>query len=145
MEVLYVIIATVVAIVLVSALRKRRPPKASPVPESTIRIAFDEERIRVTDHTGAGATLGWDAIGEVSIHTTDGGPWLEDVYWRLHNEAGEVVLVIPNGATGVAELLEALQARLPGFDLKALIDAMGCADNRLFVLWQKENVPLMAP
>jgi len=115
------------------------------VPESATKIAFDEERISVTDHAGAGATLRWDAIGEVSIRTTDEGPWLPDVFWRLHDETGEVVLVVPNGATGEGELLEAMQARLPGFDSRALIDAMGCADNRLFVLWQKGRAPSMAP
>lgn len=146
MEALYAIIPAVVALILVFGLRKRRPaPAPAPAPESNILVAFDEARISVAGPAGVGGTLRWEALCEVSIRTTDEGPWSPDVFWRLHDASGEAVLVIPSGATGEGELLEAMQARLPGFDSAALIDAMGCTDDRLFMLWQKEKASATVP
>lgn len=44
--------------------------------------------------------------------------------------------VVPQGEDGVSELLERLQ-QLSGFNNEALIESMGCTDNKLFLCWER--------
>jgi hypothetical protein len=84
---------------------------------------------------GSRVSLSIDELRRVIICTTDGGPFDEDVFFVL--EADESRYFIPQGAAGAAELLAFLQ-ELPGFDNKAVIESMGCTDNREFVCWERQ-------
>jgi hypothetical protein len=48
--------------------------------------------------------------------------------------------VIPQAAPGASQLLERLQ-QLPGFNNQAVIDSMGCTDNKQFLCWERGNQP----
>jgi hypothetical protein len=80
--------------------------------------------------------LGWDDLQRVSIKTTDGGPFEEDVWWLL--EATHAQVLLPQGANGEKELFLHLQT-LPGFDNDAVINAMLSVENRQFLCWQREG------
>jgi hypothetical protein len=85
----------------------------------------------------------WSDLEIVSIQTTDRGPAVDDVFWVLGgNESG---CVVPSESEGMDLLLPRLQ-RLPGFDNKAVIAAMACAENREFLCWRRPAVagPAMA-
>jgi predicted metal-dependent HD superfamily phosphohydrolase len=82
-----------------------------------------------------GPSIRWDELRAVGIHTTEDGPWLEDVFWWFLSEDG--LLEIPNGAVE-GEVFEAITHGIPGLDLRKLILAMGSTDERVFGLWHAE-------
>ncbi|MGZ3185021.1 MAG: hypothetical protein ACXU8N_21525 [Telluria sp.] len=106
-------------------------------PEGQVRVNFDDERIVVAYPNDEARSLRWDELTKVRIRTTDEGPFVADVFWGLHGRDGALALVFPQGATGDGALLEAIQQRLRGFDNRRLIEAMGCANNADFLLWEK--------
>ncbi|MGZ0173932.1 MAG: hypothetical protein ACKVHE_30860 [Planctomycetales bacterium] len=83
---------------------------------------------------GPNETVLWSDVQRIVIRNTDSGPFDEDVFFCL--ETGEDTFVIPQGADGVPELLERMQ-QFPGFNNEALIDSMGCTDNKLFLCWER--------
>jgi hypothetical protein len=76
----------------------------------------------------------WSDLERVDVLTTSDGPFAPDVFWILNGAEGGCV--IPQGATGEAELMDRLQ-KLPGYDNKAVIEAMGSTSDRIFVCWEK--------
>jgi hypothetical protein len=79
-------------------------------------------------------SVNWDEVQRVLIRTTDKGPFDDDVFFIV--ETSGKSYVIPQQAVGAGQLLENLQ-RLPGFDNEAVIDSMGCADNKDFLCWER--------
>jgi hypothetical protein len=74
-------------------------------------------------------------LKEVAIETNSSGPWGADVWWLLTGATADARCAYPGGATGEQSVLQWLQ-RLPGFDDKAVIAAMGSTSNARFVCWQ---------
>lgn len=83
--------------------------------------------------------MAWSEVSEVRIRTTSEGPFLPDVFWVLDAGEEEGRVVYPQGAVGDPELLAAMHARLAGFDDDAVIRAMGCTDDALFVVWRRRT------
>lgn len=83
-----------------------------------------------TDH------IAWDDLREVTILTTDGGPFAEDLFIVLDGNNGQNV-VIAQGADKEARLTDRL-LRLPGFDHDAFTAAMCCTQNRKFPCWRRQ-------
>ena len=79
----------------------------------------------------------WDALATVAILTTSSGPVVDDVFWLLGGDGGTGVVVpsehAPDGFT------QRLQ-ELPGFDNEALIEAMLCAEDKLFSCWSSADL-----
>ena len=103
-------------------------------PEAAFVVTVTEEGVSCSRPNGSVEAVGWDDLKEVSIVTTDEGPFAIDVMWLLVGERGGCV--VPQGATGEDLLLERLQ-RLEGFDNEAVLEAMASVENRKFVCWQK--------
>jgi hypothetical protein len=75
----------------------------------------------------------WEALAEVALMTTSGGPFEEDVFFVLTYEDG------PNSAVPLgeaAELLPRLQ-ELPGFDNETYIQAMAVSEEGISWLWRR--------
>ena len=106
-------------------------------PERRFVVTVDPTRIACRRPDGKVEAVDWTALEAVIIETNDTGPWGADVLWLLVGRDGRSGCVIPQGATGEGELLDALQ-RLSGFDNDALIAAMGSTDNRQFLCWRRE-------
>jgi hypothetical protein len=83
---------------------------------------------------GTTASIHWDDVQRVVIRTTDRGPFDDDVFLVLVTCSRSYV--IPQQAAGAKELLSRLQ-QLPGFDNEAVIESMGCTDNRDFPCWER--------
>src|SRR5215813_13096380 len=99
-------------------------------------VSFDEVRVVRTMRNGKTESLPWSDLQEVSIVTTDEGPFADDVFWVLTGASGGCA--VPTNARGAAQLLERLQ-QLPGFDNKVVIEAMGSASNAMFVCWRRSS------
>src|SRR6185436_9773582 len=90
-------------------------------PESAFRVTLSESEVTCRRPNGEMETVAWNKLQAVLIETTDTGPLATDVFWILVGE--DSGCVIPQGATGEAELLAKLQS-LPNFDNAAVIEAM---------------------
>ena len=98
-------------------------------------VAFDAQRIIRTMPDGTQEVVRWDDLAEVSIVTTDDGPFTDDVFWVLSGSSSGCL--VPSEAQGIKALLSRLQ-ELPGFDNEAVIRAMGSTSNATFVCWRRD-------
>lgn len=105
------------------------------MPESLAVVLCDDEGLRVAKPNSKLEAVKWSELAAVIVETNDQGPIATDVHWILMGREGKSGCVVPQGATGEQEMLVALQ-KLPGFDNDALISAMGCVENKTFVLWR---------
>lgn len=114
-----------------------RPAKTAPVPSVTspVRVEHDDRLIIVDDGTGALATLAWADLANVTVLTTDAGPFEPDLFWVLSDKDGRQTLMVPLGAVGEHALLQVMQARLPGFDNMAVVEAMSSTTRGRFQVW----------
>jgi hypothetical protein len=76
----------------------------------------------------------WRDLTEVAIVNEDAWP-IGFQYWLLVGRGGAGA-VVHGEADGAAAMLEAMQARLPGFDNGAVIAAMGSVDGA-FRVWRR--------
>ncbi len=106
------------------------------LPERRIHVTADGTGIVCTYPDGAIMKVAWPEIARVEIRTTSGGPLVADVFWEIYATESTPRVVYPSGATGEQAVLDAMGARLPGFDHRAVAAAMGCAQSRTFTLWQ---------
>ena len=97
---------------------------------------MDDQSVTCRRAGGLVETVRWDDLRAVLVMTTSDGPFTDDVFWVLAGENSGCV--VPSEADGCDKLLERLQ-RLPGFDNAAVVEAMGCTDDRRFVCWQRER------
>lgn len=105
-------------------------------PELCEVVTFDGERIVCTMRDGKQETVVWADLQNVTILTTDDGPFSEDVFWVL--SGSETGCLVPSEAKGIKELLPRLQ-QLPGFNHEAVIRAMGSTTNEKFLCWQRKD------
>ncbi|NHR05346.1 hypothetical protein HA052_09035 [Chromobacterium haemolyticum] len=103
---------------------------------------FDESKIIHSPLKGEDIEFHWADLSEVSIETTDQGPFVDDVFWVL--AGGGRFCRISSNAEGMEELLEKL-GELPEFDHQMAIVAMSVATNARFECWKKQGlVPVEA-
>jgi hypothetical protein len=132
-------------LVVVRTLRRRRHDTGTAQREAGItqravsrkeRVAFDDHSIRRDLSDGRVETIAWQELDEISIVTTDQGPWVDDVYWLFTNRDRSRGCVVSSAVEGFKELLPRIQL-LPGFDNRTVITAMGSTSNQRFVVWKK--------
>ena len=103
-------------------------------PESEIVVGFDQQRLWCRQPGQPEQSILWSELTAVAIRTTDEGPVAPDVFWILRSK--EKAIIYPGGATGEDEMLSRLQ-QLPNFNHDAVISAAACAENSIFVCWDK--------
>lgn len=121
-----------------SRLIRRRPDAASerrPAPTSPVRVTHDDRVITVDDGVGGSSTLPWTELANVTVITTDLGPFEVDLFWLLTDRTGRPLPAIPMDAEGAAQLLQTMQGRLQGFDNMAVVEAMGSVRAAAFQIW----------
>ena len=106
------------------------------VPESLFRVSVTRDHIMCEAPDGTCSAVAWTDIRCVKIRTTSAGPWEPDVFWVFESSHERPAVVVVGGATGEQDMIEALNHRLPGFDDKMVIKAMGSTSNREFICWQ---------
>jgi hypothetical protein len=115
----------------------RRRQEASPQRPSTsrVRVIHDDKFITVYDGEGGVVMLDWADISNVTVMTTDAGPFEIDLFWILSDRDRRRSVVVPMGARGEHDLLQAMQVRLSGFDNMAVVEAMSSTGNAEFQIW----------
>ena len=102
---------------------------------SSVRVVHDDRIITVDDGAGGIATLAWADLGNVTVLTTDAGPFQIDLFWILTDRDNRHSLTVPMDASGEHALLKAMQARLAGFDNMAVVEAMSSTGDGVFQIW----------
>jgi hypothetical protein len=95
------------------------------------RLRLTDEGVSVIGDSGTLSHVSWARLVEVVVLTTSAGPFAEDLFICLTDEAGGHCLV-PHALA--SELLKRL-LRLPGFDHQKFILAMGSTTEASFVCW----------
>ena len=98
------------------------------------RVMLSDDLIQF-EYGAAPERLAFGDLAAVVIETNDSGLWGDDVIWHLLGRAEGSCLSIPQTAEGFSPLLERLQ-RLPGFDNKEVIAAMGSTALNAFLCWE---------
>jgi hypothetical protein len=114
----------------------KRTAKQELQPEAQWRVEIDVESIRVFDQAGNLSCVALSALSGVIIETNDSGPWGADVWWLFFGEEDRLSCAFPQGAKGEQAVLDYVMG-LPDADLKAMISAMGSADNAFFPVWRR--------
>lgn len=97
-------------------------------------IKIDEERIWRGRGVQTYESLRWDELTQVTIMTTDEGPFVEDFFWLLRGEDDDHGIVVGLGLAQQVDLLGRL-GRLPGFDFMASVEATGSTQHGYFHCW----------
>ena len=100
-------------------------------------VIVDSNGVRRSLGDGQEEAITWASLDAVVIVTTDQGPYLEDVFFVLH-EGDHGVLVTHEVACEI-RLMPWLQ-ELPGFDNDAVIRAMASTEDAHFVCWKRSSV-----
>src|SRR5690349_16591295 len=90
-------------------------------PEERVRAVLSETELTVTLSNGQIESMPRDQIREISIRTTDTGPFVEDVYWEISD--GVDALYVPQASPDFSMLLEKF-GTLPGFSHETFMRAM---------------------
>lgn len=115
----------------------KRPSEASKPREpyeSPYEVEFDEREIRVLYKGALREKLLWSELQAVGITIDDS--FLPAPWWMLFASPSSGCRY-PNEARGGKEMLGELQSRLPGFDNRAVIEAMALMEGGRLV-WSKE-------
>jgi hypothetical protein len=114
-----------------------KPSKTKFMREAKFIVRIENNEIINERPEGKIERVSLSGLKAVIIETNDTGPWGTDVLWILVG-ADETGCVFPNGATGGMEILEIMQ-KLPGFDNKAVIQAMASISNQRFLCWKSDS------
>lgn len=98
-------------------------------------VSLDEKAIRIQEPGGALHVVPWGSIAQVTIRTEHSAQRGFDLAWVLILRDGRASVVLPVDAEGEHELVKVMQARLPGFDNMAVVEAMSAATDEDFLVW----------
>jgi hypothetical protein len=102
-------------------------------PEERTLVSVDDWGVRCARPDGTVECVAWDELEAVEVHTTQYGPFIEDVFFVL---IGSMGCVVPQLAQGTDELVARLVA-LPGFDDERWAKAMSSTTEARFRCWQR--------
>lgn len=114
-------------------LRWLKPREMAPI-NRVAAVTCDDQNINFRWAWGSTASVSLNEVQRILIRTTDQGPFDDDVFFVL--ETAGKNFVIPQAAPGASQLLEYFQ-QLPDFNNEAVIDSMGCTDNKEFLCWER--------
>jgi hypothetical protein len=103
-------------------------------PESEYNVTITDDFVRVEHPSESTVNIFWRDLQEITIVTTDEGPFNADVWLVLKGAAG--MIRIPQGNPGYDTVYERVST-LDGFNFQGVIDAMMSTENNEFVLWKK--------
>jgi hypothetical protein len=111
--------------------RRRSTPYVSPYV-----VQFDDEGVTVNLRNKRHEAVQWGDLVMVAITIRD--CFLPGPFWILAGSPGKGGCVYPNDAVGAKSMLCELQRRLPDFDNRALIQAMGMMAGGVIV-WERPD------
>ncbi len=114
-------------------------PEAPPPPArlAPTRIETDPQRIVLFVDSAEAAEMSWTHLSMVSLVTP--GRARDEFTWLLQDRDRRRVIEVPLSTPGEADLVRTMQARLPGFDNMAVVEALSAtAAASAFIVWDCE-------
>ena len=108
--------------------------KKSPNHLRQIRFSFDGHLITADGPFARRTSVRLEDIREIGIETTDGGPFVEDVFWLINRDTDG--LRIPSDSPVFKSLMDVFGS-FDGFDWEPFTAAMACTDRRYFPCWTR--------
>ena len=105
-------------------------------PEDYYDISITDEYVKVEHPKRNIEEIKWNEIEEISIVTTDEGPFLPDVWLMLIGNGKGCSM--PQGAPKHDEVYD-IVSKYDGFDFEEVIKAATSTDNAKFELWKKNK------
>ncbi|MEZ5980334.1 MAG: hypothetical protein R3F34_19275 [Planctomycetota bacterium] len=115
--------------------RALRAPRVHPAAKFVVEL--DDAALTVSAPGRTTTSIRWEDVERVVIETSDRGPFVIDLWWRL--EGRGAVCRYPLGATGEKEAVDTFATRFPGFDFDRMIIAMGSVEDAVFVCWERST------
>lgn len=106
-------------------------------PESAFVLEVTATGITIHRPGGGTESVLFADLEAVIIETNDTGPLGNDVWWILAGRDLKSGCVFPMGSSGEGDALARLQ-KLPGFDNRAVIRAMGSCTCQKFLCWHRD-------
>ena len=122
----FIVMVAVVAAVILLAWRRRGPSPAG--------VQVTSRGVRRQAPDGRVEEVAWDKLVQVSIVTSDEGPYNEDLFFLLQGADGGGCAVASDEAEATGLVMRLQQ--LPGFDHDALIQASSCTIEAHFICWR---------
>lgn len=111
-----------------------KPREMAPI-NRVAEVTSDSQTLNFRWARGSTASVALNEVRRILIRTTDQGPFDDDVFFIVETSGKN--FVIPQAAAGASQLLKHFQ-QLLGFNNEAVINSMGCTDNKEFVCWERE-------
>ncbi|WP_050466324.1 hypothetical protein [Herbaspirillum chlorophenolicum] len=117
------------------------PAKLAAQQARKISVEFDDEEIRTMANGLKREGVAWSAVNRVDIVISD--EFLPLPQWMIGGDGAEGAkgIIVPNDAEGLDALMEAMKARLPGYDNDAtyqtIISAMAAMEGH-FPVWSRK-------
>lgn len=105
-------------------------------PEDYYDISITDEYVKVEHPKRNIEEIKWNEIEEISIVTTDEGPFLPDVWLMLIGNGKGCSM--PQGAPKYEEVYD-IVSKYEGFNFEEAIKAATSTDNAKFQLWKKNK------
>lgn len=102
-------------------------------------VTLDDAGVTQKLRGGEVIHISWNDLTEMSVTTTDSGPFVEDVYFNLLGRDGRRC-VVPQASPVTDQLVRKL-LQLPGFDSAAFGRAMCSTDHATFLCWRRPDSP----
>lgn len=103
-------------------------------PEDYFEITITNDNVQVDHPEREREQITWADIAEISVITTDEGPFVPDVWLILMGK--DCSCSIPQGAPKFDEIYD-IVSKYDGFDFEEFIKAMGSSDNAKFNVWKR--------
>jgi len=101
------------------------------------QVRLEAGRIVAVHPEGDQCSVALAGLHAVVIETNDTGPFGDDCWWQLYQDAGGApACAFPQSAIGQQDVVNALMA-LPGFDPMTMLLAMGSTENARFPVWTR--------
>lgn len=117
------------------------PAKQAARQARKIAVEFDDEEIRTTVNGLKRESVAWNAVNRVDIVISD--EFLPLPQWMIGGDGAQGArgIIVPNDADGLDALMDAMKARLPGYDNDAtyqvVISAMAAMEGH-FPVWSRK-------
>jgi hypothetical protein len=135
MGVLILLVVVMLFALLVNSARRQRDRKAAAA--ATVYFSVDGDGVERRLADGREEAVTWDELNEVTLLVLPKGPWGDRVRFVLDG-GGLRGCIVPRHVAIDGGLLDRLAA-LPGFDHRALAEALGQERTGSTVLWSRDG------
>jgi hypothetical protein len=113
-------------------------PGSRPEPQG-IHVLHDANLITLKVPGAMDLAIAWESIESVALVSGDATADPPELFWLLLGGDRRRPVLVPMGVPGEHDLVQAMQARLDGFDNMAVVEAMSAKGRVGFKVWNADD------